>query len=544
MWHNRSLRTRILLGYGLILGLASALALFLVLRVDALNQNMQQLNNSVASETDIGVHMTADVLGAQYAVGRYLQQPQPEHLEGVYEALRQLTANIEQNQAVLSNSTQEALLVRDLKHQIQAYHSTFESVSRLIKEQEPIRSDLNQHLLRTASLLTNAVAQAHRSAASQEQVAQFTEAQASIQQAGLWIVRLGNGSTEGFGINAVAELNKASLILKRTVGDPGSAASTSIDSTLAEIALATDLTNELIENIRAVQRQRDGSLAKQEDSLKQQADAIAQRAVGNLTGTAGDLARQTLQVQQIAGGALLLAFVCVLVLGVGLANTITRPLKELVLATTRLTQGDYDVTVSQSDGGEIGQLATIFNQMTATLKQQRTEVLQQQAAILSRNRELEHALAEIQAATEARAALAATVRALTVPVVPILDNVLVVSLVGEIDEQRARTLLDSLLGGITTHQARIAILDVTGVPFVDPAIVQWLINVMHGATLLGARCLLVGIRPEVAQAMVASGINIADLTTKASLRDAVEYALQLTAREHHSFHNEYTVPAR
>jgi rsbT co-antagonist protein RsbR len=530
MWHKWSLQTRILLGYGLILALAAALALFLVMRIGSLNQDMQQLNSGAAVETNVGIRMTRDVAEVQQAVSRYFQQSQPAQLQAVHDSLRQLTTNIDQIEPTLDTSNRQALL-NDLKHQTQIYHNTFESVSRLLKEQEPLRVGVNTHLARAISLLNNTLAIAQRDQRDSRLVGQLIGAQTSLQQANFWIIRLSNDPTQNLGMNAIAELNKARLILRRNLGEPGTATYVNIDSTLTEIVLATDLTNQLMRSIRQVQQQRDQALDEQGDALKQKADAIAQQAMNNLTSSAGSLAQHTRRTQEITGGALLAGLMLVLGLGFGLAQTITRPLKELVGATSRLAQGDYSVTVSQRDGSEIGQLATIFNQMTATLRQQHSEMLRQQAAIVSRNQELEQALAEIKTATDAQAALAATVRKLTVPVVPILDNVIVVSLVGEIDEQRAQTLLDRLLDGVTEQHATIAILDVTGVPFIDAHNVGWLLRVADAVKLLGARCLLVGIRPEVAQAMVVSGINLAGITTRATLQDAVEYALQATARK-------------
>ena len=117
-----------------------------------------------------------------------------------------------------------------------------------------------------------------------------------------------------------------------------------------------------------------------------------------------------------------------------------------------------------------------------------------------------------------------TVRTLSVPVLPILEQVLLIPLVGEIDTERAQIMLERLLDGITAGRARIAIIDITGVPLVDAGMVDWLMRATSAARLMGARCILVGIGPEVAQALVASGANLANLTTRADLRSAVEYA--------------------
>lgn len=533
MWHNRSLQTRILLGYGLILALGSTLALFLVLRMDSLNQSVQELNSNVAFETDVGIHMTHDVAEVQHAVSQYLQQSQPTHLQQVHDALRHLTTDIDQMQTTIETPAHQKMIT-ELKHQTQIYHNTFESVRSLLDEQEPLLVGVNTHLTRAISLLNSTVGIAQRNSANSgntQIISQLMSAHTSLQQANFWIIRLSNDPAQSLGANAIAELNKATLILKRNLGEPGSVTYVNLDSTLTEISRSMDLTNQLIKSIEQVQQQRDQKLDEQGNNLKQQADTIAQQAMKNLAHSADSLGQHTRRTQEIAGGALIAGLVLVFGLGFGLAQTITRPLKGLVAATTRLAEGDYTVTVSQADGSEIGQLATIFNQMTATLRRQHSEMQRQQAAIVSRNQELEQALAEIKVATNAQAALAATVRTLSVPVVPILDNVIVVSLVGEIDEQRGQTLVEQLLEGVTTHHAAIAILDVTGVPFIDAHHVSWLLNAAEAVKLLGARCLLVGIRPEVAQAIVASGISLAGVTTRATLQDAVEQALQGTARK-------------
>ena len=101
---------------------------------------------------------------------------------------------------------------------------------------------------------------------------------------------------------------------------------------------------------------------------------------------------------------------------------------------------------------------------------------------------------------------------------------ILIPLVGEIDAARGEMLLDRLLERVTAQRAQIAILDITGVPVVDASVVDWLLKATISARLLGARCILVGISPEVAQTIVASGADLAALTTRADLRSAVEYA--------------------
>jgi anti-anti-sigma factor len=353
----------------------------------------------------------------------------------------------------------------------------------------------------------------------------LADAQASLLQASVWVARMIGERSEEAGANSLAELSKAREALGAHRPSAG-AQGTRIDLARVELAAAQDAANQLIGNLALVGSQQNTLLAQQESILERQAVAISQNVVSSLADATGDLAAETLRVRQVAGLALVFAVLLATAVGLQLAAAISRPVRELVAATARLNQGDYDVVVSERAGGEIGQLALAFNSMATTLNQQRSEVRCQQAAMAHRNHELEQALAEVRAATEAREALAATVRNLSVPVVSIFEQVLVLPLVGELDARRGQLLLERLLAGISEERARIAILDVTGVPFVDAEVIEWLIRASAAAGLLGAQCVLVGISPEVAQALVASGANLEKLITRADLRSAVEYAMR------------------
>jgi anti-anti-sigma regulatory factor/HAMP domain-containing protein len=299
-----------------------------------------------------------------------------------------------------------------------------------------------------------------------------------------------------------------------------------VDDTLTNTTRAATALSQYTNNLAQVRQQRNSLLNDQGGRLKAQVDTIAAVALEQLTGATTDLESQSRQAQQLTGLALLLTLLVVAAFGGLVPRSITRPLMELVAATRRLNQGDYAVVVSSRDGSEIGQLAASFNQMTAALSQQRAEVLVQQTALAERNQALEQTLAELRAATEAREQLAVAVRALSVPIVPILEHVILIPLVGEIDARRAQMLLERVLDGITQEGARIAILDITGVPVVDISLVDWLIKTTMAAQLLGCHCILVGISPEVAQALVASGAELTALTTRANLRQAVEYTIK------------------
>jgi anti-anti-sigma factor len=529
MWRNLKLRTRILLGFGLVLLLAAALALFLVLRVADLNSRIKQLNTSATFEATTGARVAAQVAATQRLVERYISQPQQENLQSAQFSLQELATEVDRARTTLADSPQRPRL-DELEQRLARYLATFQSLNLLIEEQEPLRTSLNTHLTRSNVLLKGALTGSLNSGADQADITALIEAQNYLQQANLWAARMVGEQSASLGGNALAELESARGLLNSYPGAQSSAASISIANTRNEIDLAAADVAELRRNLEQTRQQRDTQLDEQGKTLKQQADAIAQEALDSLTTATADLERQTVQIQQIAAGAILLTLLLTVAAALQLAQRLAHPLNELVEATTRLNQGDYEVAVTQRDGSEAGVLAAAFNHMTMTLRQQRDEVQRQQAAIVQRNRQLEQALGRAEAATAEREALATTVRELSVPVVPILEDVIVVPLVGEIDERRAQALRRRLLDGIADRRARIAIVDITGVPLVDVALASWLIKTADAAALLGARCVLVGISPEVAQALVAGGADLDRLATRAELRGAVEYAMRATGQ--------------
>ncbi|MBN1640220.1 MAG: STAS domain-containing protein [Anaerolineae bacterium] len=116
---------------------------------------------------------------------------------------------------------------------------------------------------------------------------------------------------------------------------------------------------------------------------------------------------------------------------------------------------------------------------------------------------------------------------LAVPLIPITDNILVLPLVGSVDSARAEQIMTSLLDGIERHDAEVVIVDVTGVPLMDTAVANYLLRMTHAASLVGARTILVGITPLVAQTIVELGVDLSSITTRSDLQGGVEYALRL-----------------
>jgi rsbT co-antagonist protein RsbR len=116
---------------------------------------------------------------------------------------------------------------------------------------------------------------------------------------------------------------------------------------------------------------------------------------------------------------------------------------------------------------------------------------------------------------------------LSTPVVRLWEGVLALPLIGTLDSARTQVVMESLLKKILETNSQVAIIDITGVPTVDTLVAQHLLKTVTAARLMGADCIISGIRPQIAQTIVHLGVNLADITTKASMADAFQIALQL-----------------
>ncbi|NJM07334.1 STAS domain-containing protein [Candidatus Gracilibacteria bacterium] len=167
---------------------------------------------------------------------------------------------------------------------------------------------------------------------------------------------------------------------------------------------------------------------------------------------------------------------------------------------------------------------------TATLLEQSNVVLEER--VRERTIELEQALGlqraqaeELSQALHAQKQLAAVLSEMALPIIPIRDDVLVVPLVGALDTQRGQDMLSRVLHAVEDSNARAVILDVTGVPVIDTYIGRIFISTADALAMLGARTLLVGISPEVAQALVGLGVSLDGLETRATLQQGLEVLL-------------------
>jgi rsbT co-antagonist protein RsbR len=139
-----------------------------------------------------------------------------------------------------------------------------------------------------------------------------------------------------------------------------------------------------------------------------------------------------------------------------------------------------------------------------------------QAAVAIENQRLYQA---ITAERDRLARVLETVQELSTPVVPVLEGILILPLIGFIDSDRAQRIMEGLLNGIVQHRAQVVILDVTGVPVVDTGVADHLVRAARAAGLLGA------------QPIVGLGVHLHEIATRGDLRDGLEYALALLHRK-------------
>jgi len=120
---------------------------------------------------------------------------------------------------------------------------------------------------------------------------------------------------------------------------------------------------------------------------------------------------------------------------------------------------------------------------------------------------------------------------LSTPVVKLWEGIVAVPLVGTLDSARTQVVMEKLLQTLVDTGAEHAVIDITGVPAVDTQVAQHLLKTVVAARLMGAECVISGIRPQIAYTIVTLGIEFGDIVTKASLADALAYALRRSGIE-------------
>lgn len=121
---------------------------------------------------------------------------------------------------------------------------------------------------------------------------------------------------------------------------------------------------------------------------------------------------------------------------------------------------------------------------------------------------------------------AALIMDMSTPVMRLWDNVLLLPIIGLVDSKRVQTIMESALQNILDYQAKFLILDIQGVPAIDSAVANYLIKVTQATKLMGCRCIVTGISPQISQALVNLGIDLGNIITQSNLKDGVSMSLK------------------
>jgi len=194
---------------------------------------------------------------------------------------------------------------------------------------------------------------------------------------------------------------------------------------------------------------------------------------------------------------------------------------EDVLAS--VAAGDLDARIESEIEDDLSGIEAAIDLLIDDL----TDELRQRAKM---QKELEDKLSKIQEQQKTIMQQQEDLLELSSPVSKVWDNILILPVIGTLDSQRTQIMMENLLQKIVATGCTIAILDITGVPTVDTQVANHLLKTVTSARLLGAECIISGISPAIAQTIVHLGINLSAIRTKATLQDAMIYAMKQNKR--------------
>jgi methyl-accepting chemotaxis protein len=197
---------------------------------------------------------------------------------------------------------------------------------------------------------------------------------------------------------------------------------------------------------------------------------------------------------------LVLLFLGAVLIAVIFSRSLTRPLKALSERAADLAKGSLEVEIDTRGHDEIAELAQSFDTMRRSIQ----ELVNRQAAAID---------------------------ALATPLIPVHDEVVVAPLVGHLDDQRVDRFRETLVEGLHSSEARVAIIDVTGVPQLDDTVAAGLVRAAMSARLLGTQVIITGMRPEVARDLAETDLRLEGLITERSLARGIEVALHHVGQE-------------
>ncbi|MCA0352652.1 MAG: HAMP domain-containing protein [Chloroflexi bacterium] len=205
-------------------------------------------------------------------------------------------------------------------------------------------------------------------------------------------------------------------------------------------------------------------------------------------------------------------------------HMIFKPIRTLQKTAQTVAAGDYAQRAEVKRLDEIGDVFVAFNHLLDSINNEQQALRDQVERVDQARHEAEIARSDAAAQLDTIQNQRAIIRSMSVPILPVGKRMLVVPLIGELGPQRLKTLQTNVLGRISTDRPRWIIIDVTGVPVIDNMVSEAFSELIDSVRLLGSEPMLVGIRPEVAQALVTTGMNFNSLVVEATLQAGIAYA--------------------
>ncbi len=190
---------------------------------------------------------------------------------------------------------------------------------------------------------------------------------------------------------------------------------------------------------------------------------------------------------------------------------------------TSIAAGELDARIESDVEDDFSGIEKAIDLLIGDL----TDELRQREKI---QKELESKLSKIQEQQKTILQQQEDLLELSSPVSKVWDNILILPVIGTLDSQRTQVMMENLLQKIVDTGCTISILDITGVPTVDTQVANHLLKTVTSARLLGAECIISGISPAIAQTIVHLGIDLSSIKTKATLQDAMIYAMKQNKR--------------
>ncbi|NJK80880.1 MAG: HAMP domain-containing protein [Chloroflexaceae bacterium] len=218
----------------------------------------------------------------------------------------------------------------------------------------------------------------------------------------------------------------------------------------------------------------------------------------------------------------------------GSTRFLLHPIRQLQATTQAIAHGDLSARPHvQTSTTELGQLALAIDQMASSLETERRETaVAQEQALAASQAELAAQARYLAAARESEALREqiiqeqqALLHELSSPIIPLMERVVVVPLIGSLREHRFVQIRDTVLTYFDHARIQVLLLDVTGVREIGDGVTQALIDLLNTIRLLGVRVVITGVQPAMAQAFVASGINLQDFVARSTLQAGIDYVL-------------------